>query len=190
MALTGVLSIKVNYKDFLDFAEDTGHSMEYVGRAIMGLMVRVTAKMYSDTVANAPSFMGILRGSVNMQTPKAVITSDGMRVESSIFSPLTHAVVQDVGRGPGKPMPNLADMLRYVTLKHARGEFTIHVRKGEPLERAAVRAAFVLARSIGAAGTTGRRFFTEAVAAAQIRLTQGADDIANGIINILEFGHE
>lgn len=110
-------------------------------------VVRVRAGM-EESLAY---LQGVVREGMSVDTGlgRGSVTTDlrGTRVDSlrgRVFSPLPHVLVMEEGRQPGAAMPPVAVIARWMERKGIEGD------------------AFLMARSIGRKGITGRHMFREA----------------------------
>lgn len=144
--------------------------------------VAVAAYEASEIMASflresAPEFQGDLRSSIQPgSSVRASLTS--LSAESEVTAGVPYALIQDVGRRPGR-MPPEAPIRRWVQLKADR--------TGSPLTERELRSAtFLIRRHIGRHGTRPTRYIDRGLQGAAPHVDSRMAKLEDELVRILE----
>jgi hypothetical protein len=167
-------------------------------------LVQVAAYECSEILAStirdaAPEFQGDLRSSIEGRVVQAQAGAANVTAEVSAGVP--YALVQDVGRRPGK-MPPEAPIRRYVRLKISRGQIDLGVegRRGSVTGRggryrtgvgdrrmSAERSlVYLIRRAIGRKGTRPHNYIDRGIRAAEPHLSARIARLEDQLAALLE----
>lgn len=143
--------------------------------------VQVAAYECSEIIASflreaAPEFQGDLRSSIEGHVVQASTGSAAVVAEVSAGVP--YALVQDVGRRPGK-MPPEAPIRRWVQLKASRGGASMS-------ERELRSATYLIRRHIGRHGTRPHHYIDHGMRAAAPHIDSRIARLEDHLVAILE----
>lgn len=170
-------SISIDKRDLDELSRDIPIAAIRLENDVKEEQARVGAIAFRVARDEAPVFQGGLRAGIRLDPPVirigggASIVGGGFEIVSTLRTTTPpRDVVMEEGRRPGKTGPPLDAIATWIRLKAARGEFTIPSSLGERPDRALMRAAFILSRSISRKGTSPRHFIRKAENVAAVEM--------------------
>jgi len=185
-----VYTVKVDTSELREYGELLKRAGDPMRQDLEADVAETAAFAQGVAREAAPIFRGTLVNSIQVDPLLVVDEGNGILIRGGISTSQPHAIVQDEGRHPNRPMPPLSAITRWVELKVGRGELALPAPMGDmtsQLRRDAspnrrrrgkrqttasrIRSlAFLIARSIGRKGIKGKQFIAKAGAVATSHL--------------------
>lgn len=179
-----MFTIHTDTRPLIDFAHDLGIIPSDLIAGAERALAEASLHALQLAKAKAPKFTGHLANHITVSPPSPRIAGGTIHFVSTVQtnSP-PYDIVMEEGRRPGQRQPPIDKIERWVALKVRRGEFALpgKVRSKETQRSRIRRAAYLVAQSIAAKGTTARHYMRGARRSAEIFLAVRIEEMIDRV---------